>query len=172
MLSHAAFKQFRRALLLLRGGGDEAGAERLGQDEHVAGLRGGVRQDAVGVDGAGDREAELDLGVANGVAADDGAAGRGAALRAAGDDLAEPVEVELVVGVAREVERGDRHAAHGVDVAERVGGRDLAVDERVVHDRREKVDRLHDGEVRREPVNARVVVRLGADQQVRVPGLR
>ena len=51
---------------------------------------------------------------------------------------------ELVVGVAGEVQRGDGRAAHRVDVAERVGGGDLAVDERVVHDRREKVDRLHD----------------------------
>ena len=81
------------------------------------------------------------------------------------------LEIELVVGEAGQVERGDRHAAHGVDVAERVGRRDLAVDEGVVHDRREKVDRLHDGEVRRQPVNARVIVRLGADEQVRVAGL-
>ena len=61
-------------------------------------------------------------------------------------------------------------AAHRVDVAEGVGGRDLAVDEGVVHDRREKVDRLHDREVRREPVHARVIVRLGPDQEVRVAG--
>ena len=55
-----------------------------------------------------------------------------AALGPAGDDLAEPAEVELIVGIADEVERGDGRAAHRVDVAEGVGGRDLAVDEGVV----------------------------------------
>src|SRR5207249_11798925 len=54
-----------------------------------------VGQDAVGVDGAGDREPELDLGVADGVAADDRAAGRDAPLGPAGEDAAEDVQVEL-----------------------------------------------------------------------------
>ena len=69
-------EHFRRALLALGGRGDETRAEWLGQDEHVAGLRRCVREDTVGVNCAGDGETELDLGVANGVPADDGAAGR------------------------------------------------------------------------------------------------
>ena len=40
--------------------------------------------------------------------------------------------------------RSDRTAAHREDVGERVGRGDLAVGERVVHDRGEEVDRLHE----------------------------
>ncbi len=123
------------------------------------------------MNGAGDREAELDLGVTNGVPANDGATGGRAAFGSARDDLAEPVHAEFIVGIADEVERGDWRAAHRVHVAERVRGRDLAVDEWVVDDWREKVHRLHDGKVRREPENASVVVSFGSDQQVRVSGL-
>ena len=59
------------ALPLLEGGGDDAGAERLGQDQRVADLDADVAENLVRMDHAGDRHAELDLLVDNAVAADD-----------------------------------------------------------------------------------------------------
>jgi len=44
----------------------------------------------------------------------------------------------------------------------------LAVDVRIVDDGRKEIDGLDDGQVVGETINARVVVRLGADEQVRV----
>ena len=91
-------EHFGRALFALGGRGDETRAEWLGQDQHVAGLRRCVREDTVGVDCSGDGETELDLGVANGVPAEHGAAGECTTLRPTGEDLAEPAEVELSSG--------------------------------------------------------------------------
>src|SRR5262249_4060967 len=62
-------------------------------------------------------------------------------------------------------------AAHRVHVAQGVGGGNLAVNEGVVDDGGKKVDGLHNGQVVREAVHARIVVRLDADEQVRVGGL-
>ena len=56
-----------------------------------------------------------------------------------------------------EAQRIQRRAAHGVDVAERVGGGDAAVVEGVVDDRREDVDRLDQGQVVAQPDDGRVV---------------
>ncbi len=54
-------------------------------------------------------------------------------------------------------QRGDRPSAHGVDVAQGVGGGDLAESVGIVHDGREEVDRLDQRHVGSELVNAGVV---------------
>ena len=48
-------------------------------------------------------------------------------------------------------------AAHRIDVAQRIRGRDLAVDVRVVDDRREEVDSLHQRRPAIPPVHTRIV---------------
>ena len=50
----------------------------------------------------------------------------------------------------------------------RVGRGDLPEDERVVHDRREEIDCVDDGQVVAQPEDSRIVVGLGADDDVRV----
>src|SRR5262249_55626181 len=72
----------------------------------------------------------------------------------------------LVVGVADEVEGRLGRAAHGVHVAEGVGGGNLPVAVRVVDDRREKGGGLDDRQGLGELVDAGVVVRLGAHEEV------
>src|SRR5262249_27667647 len=57
-----------------------------------------------------------------------------------------------------------RHAAHSVDVAQRVGGGDLAVHVRVVDDRREEVDRLDQRRSALPPVHTRIVTGPEVDQ--------
>src|SRR5204862_6332084 len=74
-------------------------------------------------------------------------------LTNAGDDLA----LESFLRKPGNRERRQGPAAHRIDVAQRVGGRDLAVDERVVHDRREEVDRLYQRRPTVPPVHTRIV---------------
>ena len=62
-----------------------------------------------------------------------------------------------VFGNAGDGQRRSRFAAHRVDVAERVGGGDLAVRIRVVHDRGEEINGLHQRGSRRPSVHTRIV---------------
>ncbi len=141
------------------GGGDDAGAQRFGEDERVAGERAGVGEDARGVDRAGDGVAELDVFFVDGVAADQGAAGFVDFFGAAAENLFEDGEV-AGSGVGEDGEGGERARAHGVDVAQGVGGGDGAEGVGIVDDGGEEVDGLHEGTLRRELVHARIVGRL------------
>ena len=152
---------------LLDGGRNHACAQGLGEDELVAGAGAGVGEDAVGMDGAGDGVSELEFLVANGVAADDGASGFDHLAETAGENLLENVEIAFV-GKADQGEGVEGTSAHGVDVAERVGGGDLAEGVRVVDDRGKKIHGLDEGKVRGNFVHAGVVGFVEADQNVRV----
>ncbi len=59
-------------------------------------------------------------------------------------------------------------SAHGVDVGERVGGCDLAVRKRVVHNRCEKINGLHECAMAVQPIHTRVVERFRTDEHVPV----
>ena len=59
-------------------------------------------------------------------------------------------------------------AAHGVDVAQRVGGGNLSEDIGVIDDGREEVDRLHERQLGRELIHSGVVGCVEADQNVRI----
>ena len=63
-------------------------------------------------------------------------------------------------------ERGNGAAAHGVDVAERVGGGDGAEGVRIVDDGREEIHGMHEGELRRQFVDAGIVGGIKPDQHV------
>ena len=156
----------------LDGGGDDAGAERLGEDEDVAGSGPGIGDDALGVDEAGDGEPVERLGVLDGVAAGQDAPGLRDLVGAAPEDLVDELEREVLERDADDVHGGDRAAAHGVDVGERVGGRDLPVEVGVVDDRREEVDGLDEGAVGVEPVDGGVVGGGGSDEEVVIRKLR
>ena len=73
-------------------------------------------------------------------------------------------------GKRDDVERGQRRAAHGVDVRQRVGRGDAAEVVRVVDDRGEEVDRLDQRDLGRELDDGRVVGSAGTDEQAVVPG--
>ena len=75
------------------------------------------------------------------------------ALENSGDDVA----LDAFLRKPGNRERRQRPAAHRVDVAQRVRSRDLAVDERVVHDRREEVDGLNERRPAIPPVHTRIV---------------
>ena len=66
--------------------------------------------------------------------------------------------VEIAVGgIRQQRKRGDRLAAHGIDIAQRVGGGDGAKGVRIVDNGREEIDGLHQSELRRQLVHAGIV---------------
>ena len=92
---------------------------------------------------------------------------RGRVGAAAQDRSQRPV-AELLERVGHEVQRGERRAAHRVDVGQRVGRGDAPEVVRVVDDRREEVDGRDDRERVRHAVHRGVVGGLVADEQRRV----
>ena len=73
-----------------------------------------------------------------------------------------------LLGEADQVQRGQRGAAHGVDVAEGVGRGDPAEVEGVVHDRGEEVGRQDQREIVAQAIDRRVVRGRAADQHRRI----
>ena len=113
----------------------------------------------------GDRVAELDLVVRNAVPAQNHAAGFVDLLRTALQDLFEVIEI-AIRGIRQQRKRGDRLAAHGVDIAQRIGRGDGAERVRIVDNGGEKIDGLHQGELRRQLVHAGIVGRVKPYQHV------
>jgi hypothetical protein len=79
-------------------------------------------------------------------------------------ELFEPAEKDLpdhrpiqIFWERRNRECGQRTAAHGVDVTQRVGRRDLAVYERIVDDGGEEIDGLHQRAPLIQPVHTGIV---------------
>ena len=152
----------------LEGVGDHAGSERLGEHEDVAVAGAAVPPDRIRPHRAGHGQTVDRLGCHDRVAAQDRDARGGCRVLATAQDRRNGVAWQSGREPA-EREREERGAAHRVDVRDRVRRGDAAERERVVDDRREEVDRLHD----RRAVVAHgeaggVVERLVADQDTRI----
>ena len=87
---------------------------------------------------------------------------------ASGNAIGDDGGIEVLLRKARDGERRDGAAAHGIDVAEGVGGGDLAIRIRVVDDGREEVDRLDKRRPSRPCVYARIVGRAEIKQDPRI----
>ena len=111
---------------------------------------------------AGNGVAEFDLRIADAVSTDHRAARLHHLAQPAGENLLEYLHVALL-GEADQGQRRDRPAAHGINIAERVGGRDLAEGVGVVDDGREEVHRLHQRQLGRELIHSGVVGFVEAD---------
>ena len=146
-------------------GHDQAGAERLGQEERVAGAGAVLGPDRVWVDHADDCEPVLRLGVADRVASSQKAAGGTDLGIGGGKDLREHLHRKLL-RKCRDREREQRRAAHRKHVVERVRRRDRAVVARVVDDGRKEVERENQGALVVQAVHSRVVGRSEPDEQV------
>ncbi len=154
-------------LVVLERGGDDAGTERLRQQQPIAGPCAALALELVGVERADHHQAVLGLAVAHRVAAGDRDAGLARLLGAAAQDLARDLHRQGV-GQRRDVEGQQRPRAHRVDVAQAVGGGDGAVGVGVVDDRGEEVDRHHQRQLVAQPVDRGVVRALQPHQEVRV----
>src|SRR5215203_129632 len=125
----------------LQGGGEDTEAKRLCEHQCVPYASAGVSHDPVLFDPPCDGETVLRLFVLHGVAAAEPGAGFLDPGLPAGQDLPQDAEVQGA-GKCDQVQRGQRFAAHRVDIGEGVGRGDLAEPVRVVHDRGEEVSRL------------------------------
>src|SRR5437879_12937111 len=67
--SHGSSERRFRCALLLQRGGNHPGADGLGEQQYVARLRANIAPDALRIDHAGDRIAELDVVIADRIAA-------------------------------------------------------------------------------------------------------
>jgi hypothetical protein len=170
--AHRTVDETRLRHAALDGGGDDAGAERLGEQELVTGASTHVAQHLLRMDEPGDRQTVLGLGVVDAVAAQDGRARLGGGVGPAAQDLSQHLHRQLADREAHEVQREERPRAHRPDVGEGVGCGDAPEDERIVDHGREEVHRLDDGLGRGEPVHGRVVTRLVPDERARVLGAR
>ena len=108
----------------------------------------GVAQNALRVRATGDGQAELELFVDDAVAADDDRARPRAPCPGRREESRSSTSIGSVpAGKADDVQRGERLAAHRVDVRQRVRRGDLPEEIRIVDDRREKIDRLNEREI-------------------------
>ena len=144
MLSRAASIHGARALPRISAASKRARAQRLRQDQDVAGSCPALAQDAVWIDRAIDREAERQFRPFRAMPASEHGAGVLEHVEPAAQDL-EQILLDLVLGAIRhggDGQRARRLAAHGIDVAERVIGGDAAEQVGIVDERAEEVDGL------------------------------
>jgi hypothetical protein len=87
--------------------------------------------------------------------------------QAASENALQNIEIAFL-GETHESERRERLPSHGINVAERICGGNLAECVRVVNDGREKIDRLYERRLRRHQIHAGVVGVIKADQNIRV----
>ena len=151
--------------LALNGRSDDARADRLGQQQSIAHARAAVGEHAIERDKTAHGQAVLGLIVIDGVAARDGAAGLNALVGAARQNLPRNLNAQAA-GNAQQVHGVARTPAHGVNVRQRVGCRDLTKQERVVDHRREEVDGLNESQVFANTEDARIVGGIEPHEQV------
>ena len=80
----------------------------------------------------------------------------------------EDVDRQHLMWEADDAEGGHGNSAHGVAIAQRVGGGDRPEIPRVIDDRGEEIDRLHERQLVADLVHAGVVPGLVADEDLRV----
>ena len=151
--------------LALNGRGDDARADRLGQQQNIAHVCAAVGEHAVEWHKTAHGQAVLGLVVVDGVAARDGATRLDALVGAARQNLTGNLNAQAT-GNAQQVHGMARPPAHGVDVRQRVGRGNLAKQERVVDHRREEVYGLHEPQVLPYAEDARIVGGIEPHEQV------
>ena len=150
-----------------QGVGVDPDADRLGQDQGVAGLRPGIAADLLGPCGTNHGKAVDRFRGVDRVPAGDRNAGAGAGCRSACQDVACDLDRELAERHAEDRQGQDGCATHRIDVTDRIGRRDPSEIMRIVNDRHEKVGGGDDALVVAQLPDRRVVRRLGADEELR-----
>ena len=131
-------------------------------------LNANVAYDPIGVNDSRHRHPVLELFIDDRVPADDHRPRCADPFGPAVDNVGEYVENQLALGESHDVQCRFRLRAHRIDVAQCIGGGDLAERVGVVYDRGKEVDGIDDGEIGPKAKHSRVVGRLRADNHVRV----
>ena len=136
---------FPAGTILLNGRRNHAGADGFGEKKDVICRRADISPNLQRIDDPADGITELNVLIANGVAADDGALRFTHFVQAAANDLFKDRGVAFF-GKANEGECGEGATAHGVNITKGIGGSNLAESERVVDDGREEIDGLDEAD--------------------------
>ena len=91
--------------------------------------------------------------------------------KTAAHDLGQDREVDPFFRKAGNCHRRNRGAAHGPHVVDRIERRNASVIERVIHNRREEIERLHQRQIVAQTIHSGVVRFVETDQQIRIEGL-
>ena len=150
---------------LLQPSRDHACAERLGEQQRVARLRAHIAPDTPRINQPGHSVSELHIVVADGVPADHGAARLGHFGQPAAKNLFENFQIAFF-GESHDRKGGNGPSAHGIDIAERVGRGNLSKGKRIVDNRSEEIDRLHQRKARAQTIDAGVIVRFESNQNI------
>ena len=159
---------------LHRGREQDAGAERPGQHQCIAGPQSRFAENLDRLDIAGHRQSERQFRALAGMTADQ----RNAVAVEAGACAGQKLEQGFpdLAGARRGNDGGrqrvTRLAAHGVDVAQRMVGGDLAEHIRIVHERAEEIDGLHQVAPRAWRRHRGIVGRVEADHHIGSQGWR
>jgi hypothetical protein len=151
--------------VVIERGTNDARAQSFGEKQAVAGLGAAIGEYPVGIDEAGHGISELGFLVANAVSAHHRALRFHHLRKTASQDLLQYFEIALsrktYVG-----QRGDGTASHGVNVAQRIGGRDLTEGVGIVDHGGEEVDGLYQREIGGDSVDAGIIGMIETDQNV------
>jgi hypothetical protein len=165
---HQRAVRVRAGQTALEGGGEDARAQRLGEQEHVAGSGAAVQEHLLRVHQAGHRQAVLEFVVLDGVPADEQRPGLADLGQPPFHHLAEHALGHGLHRAGEDVHAQQRPAAHGVDVGERIGRGDAAEVKGVVDDGREEVHGLDERCGLVQTIHPGVVAGLAADQEIRI----
>ncbi len=114
--------------------------------------------------GPDDGQTVLGLGILDRVAAGQDAAALSDGRRSTREDRRHRL-ARQVLRKGGDAQREEDATAHGVDVAHGVGRRDGSERGRVVHERREEVERTHDGKVIAQAIDRRIIRCVETDEQ-------
>ena len=145
----------------------DARAKRFCQNQPISGLCAGICQYFMRIDKSADTKPIFRLVVLNGVAARKNGAGLLDLVAAAREDFAHSLLVEAG-GIAKQVHRQLRRAAHRIDIGQCVCCGDLPKGIWVVDNRWEEIDRLYKRERIADAVYAGVVAFIKSDKQIRI----
>ena len=154
----------------LSGCGEQARAQRFGEEDVVSGLRAGVGPHTLRVHSARDSKTVLELSIAHGVTAAQDRARCTYYFVTAHEDLAQHLGWQGVFGKADNVQGNEGAAPHGVDIGEGVGSSDAPKLHRVIDDGCEEIHGLHEGKVIAQAYNCSVVSVVKADEKPGVIG--
>ena len=120
------------------------------------------------MDGAGDRYTVLELGVLDGMPADQYYPGLVHLVNAAFEHVPEDGDIHGFLGKADDIQSRQGLAAHGVNVAQGIGDGNLAELIGIVDDWREEIDRLDDSQVFGKLIYAGVLRSLHSGDEIGV----
>ena len=145
---------------------NHARSQRFGEDQFLSRFHAPVGDEPVGMHRTDHRQSVFGRIILDRMAAHREGSALVHLLLTAPQYIGQHRDRNTVAGKHVQVERQQRGSAHGIDIAQGVGGGDLPKEIGIVDDRREKVDRLDDSKILPYPINGGIIRCIEADHQI------